>query len=288
MRADDQGIHPDAPRPADLRHDHRRADHPARALRLCDQHRPEAAADRGHRRRSRADRALDRHGDAALRLFRHRRGDRRPRRRRARCWRAASSPTSSRSRSISSASSSAASGRSFSSKPTPPIRPRPRTPSAHSTRSCGRRSPTRPQARSPASRRAACRSRSILHRLYNPEGITAYNIVPGLLGIILTMTTILMTALALTREVERGTIENLMAMPAKPYEIMIGKIVPYIGFGFVQVAVILVAADAPLRRADERADERAPRSSRFSSSRPTSRSATHSRPSPATRCRRCR
>ncbi|KAB2868706.1 MAG: ABC transporter permease [Bauldia sp.] len=84
----------------------------------------------------------------------------------------------------------------------------------------------------------------VLHRLYNPEGITAYNIVPGLLGTILTMTTILMTALALTREVERGTIENLMAMPARPYEIMIGKIVPYIGFGFLQVAVILVAAAA--------------------------------------------
>ncbi len=82
----------------------------------------------------------------------------------------------------------------------------------------------------------------VLHRLYNPEGITAYNIVPGLLGTILTMTTILMTALALTREVERGTMENLLAMPARPYEIMIGKIVPYIGFGFVQVAVILVAA----------------------------------------------
>ncbi len=82
----------------------------------------------------------------------------------------------------------------------------------------------------------------VLHRLYNPEGIAAYNIVPGLLGTILTMTTILMTGLALTREVERGTMENLMAMPARPYEIMIGKIVPYIGFGFLQVAVILVAA----------------------------------------------
>jgi ABC-2 type transport system permease protein len=82
----------------------------------------------------------------------------------------------------------------------------------------------------------------VVHRLYNPEGITAYNIVPGLLGVILTLTTILMTAMALTREVERGTIENLMAMPARPHEIMIGKIVPYIGFGFVQIAVILVAA----------------------------------------------
>ena len=82
----------------------------------------------------------------------------------------------------------------------------------------------------------------IIHRRYNPEGITSYNIVPGLLGVILTMTTILMTSLALTREVERGTIENLLAMPARPYEIMVGKIVPYIGFGFVQVAVILIAS----------------------------------------------
>ena len=82
----------------------------------------------------------------------------------------------------------------------------------------------------------------IVHRSFNPEGITAYNIVPGLLGTILTMTTILMTALALTREVERGTIENLMAMPAKPHEVMIGKILPYIGFGFIQVAIILIAA----------------------------------------------
>jgi len=82
----------------------------------------------------------------------------------------------------------------------------------------------------------------IVHRLYNPEGITAFNIVPGLLGTILTMTTILMTGLALTREVERGTMENLMAMPARPHEIMIGKIVPYIGLGFLQVAVILAAA----------------------------------------------
>ena len=81
----------------------------------------------------------------------------------------------------------------------------------------------------------------VIHRRYNPEGITSYNIVPGLLGVILTMTTILMTSLALTREVERGTIENLLAMPARPYEIMTGKIVPYIGFGFAQVAIILVA-----------------------------------------------
>lgn len=82
----------------------------------------------------------------------------------------------------------------------------------------------------------------VLHRLYNPEGITAYNIVPGLLGTILTMTATLMTALALTREIERGTMENLLAMPARPYEIMIGKLIPYVGFGFLQVLVILAAA----------------------------------------------
>jgi ABC-2 type transport system permease protein len=82
----------------------------------------------------------------------------------------------------------------------------------------------------------------VVHRHYNPERITAYNIVPGLIGTILTMTTTLMTALALTREIERGTMENLLAMPLRPIEIMIGKIVPYIGLGFVQVGVILVAA----------------------------------------------
>lgn len=82
----------------------------------------------------------------------------------------------------------------------------------------------------------------IIHRRYNPEGITAYNIVPGLLGVILQMTMSMMTAMALTREIERGTMENLLAMPASPVEIMIGKITPFIGVGAVQVAVILVTA----------------------------------------------
>ena len=82
----------------------------------------------------------------------------------------------------------------------------------------------------------------VVHKLYNPEGITSFNIVPGLIGTILTMTTTLMTALALTREVERGTMENLLAMPVRPIDIMIGKLVPYIGLGFLQVAVILGAA----------------------------------------------
>jgi ABC-2 type transport system permease protein len=82
----------------------------------------------------------------------------------------------------------------------------------------------------------------VIHRLYNPEGVNAYNIVPGLIGTILTMTTTLMTALALTRETERGTMENLLAMPVRPAEIMVGKILPYIGLGLLQVGVILTAA----------------------------------------------
>ncbi len=81
-----------------------------------------------------------------------------------------------------------------------------------------------------------------LHRRYNPEGITQYNIVPGLLGVILTMTMVLMTGLALTRERERGTWENLISTPALPIEVMTGKIVPYIAIGFVQVVLVLAAA----------------------------------------------
>ncbi len=81
-----------------------------------------------------------------------------------------------------------------------------------------------------------------VHRRYNPEGITAYNIVPGLLGVILTMTMVLMTGLAMTRERERGTFENLLATPATPIEVMTGKIVPYILIGLVQVTLVLVAA----------------------------------------------
>jgi ABC-2 type transport system permease protein len=81
-----------------------------------------------------------------------------------------------------------------------------------------------------------------VQRRYNPEGVTAYNIVPGLLGTILTMTMVLMTGLALTRERERGTFENLLSTPALPLEVMTGKIVPYIMIGLVQVALILLAA----------------------------------------------
>ena len=82
----------------------------------------------------------------------------------------------------------------------------------------------------------------IVHRRYNPEGVTQYNIVPGLLGVILQLTMVMMTAMALTREIERGTMENLLSMPATPLEIMLGKVVPYLVVGGVQVAVVLAAS----------------------------------------------
>ena len=84
----------------------------------------------------------------------------------------------------------------------------------------------------------------VVHRRYNPEGITQYNIVPGLLGVILQMTMVMMTSMALTRESERGTMENLLAMPATALEIMLGKVLPYLAVGAVQVAVVLAAAKA--------------------------------------------
>ena len=77
---------------------------------------------------------------------------------------------------------------------------------------------------------------------YNPEAITQYNIVPGLLGVVLTMTMMMFTALAVTREIERGTMESLLAMPINPVEIMIGKIAPFVLVGFVQMTIILGAA----------------------------------------------
>jgi ABC-2 type transport system permease protein len=81
-----------------------------------------------------------------------------------------------------------------------------------------------------------------VQRRYNPESLSRYNIVPGLIGVIQTMTMIMMTALAMTRERERGTMENLLATPALPFEVMVGKIVPYILIGYIQAIVILTAA----------------------------------------------
>ena len=82
----------------------------------------------------------------------------------------------------------------------------------------------------------------ITHLRYNPEGISQYNIVPGILGVILTMTMVMFTALAVTREVERGTMENLLTMPVRPFEVMMGKIFPYIAVGYIQTVIILAAA----------------------------------------------
>ncbi len=82
----------------------------------------------------------------------------------------------------------------------------------------------------------------VVHRMYNPEGISQYNIVPGLLGVILTMTMIMITSIAMTRETERGNMENLLAMPARPWEVMVGKIVPYVGVGLIQTGIVLTAA----------------------------------------------
>ena len=81
-----------------------------------------------------------------------------------------------------------------------------------------------------------------VQRRYNPEGLSRYNIVPGLVGTILTMTMVMLTGLAMTRERERGTMENLLATPVRPLEVMVGKIVPYVVMGYVQLGVILLAA----------------------------------------------
>ncbi len=79
----------------------------------------------------------------------------------------------------------------------------------------------------------------VLHARYNPEAITALNVVPGLIGIILTFSTLIITALSITKEREAGTMENLLSMPVRPLEVMLGKIIPYVGLGYIQVLLIL-------------------------------------------------
>lgn len=81
-----------------------------------------------------------------------------------------------------------------------------------------------------------------VHARYNPEGSTQYNIVPGLTGLVLTMTLVMMTSLAITRERERGTMENLLAMPTRPLEVLVGKLLPFIGIGYLQIGLILLVA----------------------------------------------
>jgi ABC-2 type transport system permease protein len=82
----------------------------------------------------------------------------------------------------------------------------------------------------------------VIHRRYNPEIVTAYNIVPGLLGVILSMTLVMMTSLGVTRERERGTMESLLSTPVRPLEVMVGKLAPYVGVGLLQTTVVLTAA----------------------------------------------
>tara|TARA_R110002096_G_scaffold309403_2_gene503928 strand:- start:29427 stop:30560 length:1134 start_codon:yes stop_codon:yes gene_type:complete len=82
----------------------------------------------------------------------------------------------------------------------------------------------------------------VLHKRYNPAGVTQYNIIPGLLAIIIAMTMTMITAVAITREKERGTMENLLAMPIQPMEMMIGKIAPYVIIGYVQTCIVLLAS----------------------------------------------
>jgi ABC-2 type transport system permease protein len=80
----------------------------------------------------------------------------------------------------------------------------------------------------------------VVHKEYNPEGKTSTNIVPGLLAIILSMTMVMMTAVAIVKESERGTMEMLIATPARPFEVMLGKILPYVLVGYVQTIVFLL------------------------------------------------
>lgn len=81
----------------------------------------------------------------------------------------------------------------------------------------------------------------VVHTKYNPEHMTQYNIVPGLLGVVLTMTMVLITAMAMARERERGTMESLLAMPTRPLEVILGKVLPYVAVGYIQVTLILLA-----------------------------------------------
>ncbi len=93
-----------------------------------------------------------------------------------------------------------------------------------------------------AQRQAKSPFEVVVHRRYNPEAVTAYNIVPGLLGVILSMTLVLMTSLSMTREAERGTMESLLSTPVEPIEVMIGKLAPYVAVGLIQTVIILIIA----------------------------------------------
>ena len=129
----------------------------------------------------------------------------------------------------------AATGRRCWSPPTRPIRWPQAPPWRRSATWCRPRSST--TAAIPDSATPAFEIRT--HARYNPAANTSFNIVPGLVGTILTMTMLIFTALSVTREIERGTMESLLSMPITPVEIMLGKIIPYIIVGFVQAALII-------------------------------------------------
>jgi ABC-2 type transport system permease protein len=82
----------------------------------------------------------------------------------------------------------------------------------------------------------------VIHARYNPEQLTVLNIVPGLMCIVLMMSTLFMTTLSITKERERGTMENLLAMPVRPLEVMLAKIMPFVAIGYIQVLIILASS----------------------------------------------
>ncbi|GBQ90285.1 multidrug ABC transporter permease [Gluconacetobacter johannae DSM 13595] len=99
-----------------------------------------------------------------------------------------------------------------------------------------------PPVRRAAATAAAAPFRFVVHTRYNPEQLTVLNVVPGLICVVLMMSTLMLTTLAITRERERGTMENLLAMPVRPIEVMLAKIAPYVGIGYLQVLIILLVA----------------------------------------------
>ena len=128
--------------------------------------------------------------------------------------------------------------------------------------------------------------RFVVHARYNPEQLTVLNIVPGLMCIVLMMSTLFMTTLSITKERERGTMENLLAMPVRPLEVMLAKIMPFVAIGYIQVLIILASSALFFHC---RCAARSPCCSwRSASSSPAiSRSGLRSRRCRRTRCRRC-
>ena len=172
-----------------------------------------------------------------------------------------------------------------SSMPTPPIRLR----SAMRPRRSRALTSVLNRELPPVRRKAASTSppfQFVVHARYNPEQLTVLNIVPGLICIVLMMSTLFMTTLSITKERERGTMENLLAMPVRPIEVMIAKIMPYVVIGYIQVLMIL-AASALFFQLPMRGSLLALLVALGCSSPAISRSASPSRPCRRTRCRRC-